>query len=306
MRVLFFGMTNQTSATVLRALLDAGIDVCGVLLAADRVSGPPIARLVPAQVRSPLPIANPFLEGSAAQIAWEHELPAFELRRPAAPETLALAAELRPDVACVACFSLRIPAPLLGLAPLGFLNMHPAILPMHRGPAPLFWLFRGGETRAGVTIHVMDEGLDTGEIVAQESFELRDGISGATLGRQCDAIGGRLMAAALRELRAGALARWPQPTGGSYEPWPTPDDWRIDTGWTARRAFNFMRGTAEWGQPYMVQAGGEELALSTAIAYEPGATLDTPSLRIGDEVRIQFAAGVLRARLINTFEIDSA
>src|SRR4051794_22927986 len=105
LRVLFLGMTNQTSATVLEALLDADIDVCGVLLAAEHIGGSPVAQVVPAQARSPLPIANPFVERSVAQIAWERHLPVFELRQPGAPETLALAAELRPDVACVACFA---------------------------------------------------------------------------------------------------------------------------------------------------------------------------------------------------------
>src|SRR3954470_7092279 len=113
LRVLFLGMTNETSATVLRALLDAGVVLCGVLIAADRAGGPPITRLVPEPARSLLPILNPFLEYSITQIAWERDLPVFQLRRAAAMETLALIAELQPDVACVACFSQRIPPELL-------------------------------------------------------------------------------------------------------------------------------------------------------------------------------------------------
>jgi methionyl-tRNA formyltransferase len=298
LRVLFLGMINHTSATVLRALLDAGVDVCGVLVAADRAGGPPIARVAPAQARSPLPIANPFLERTIAQIAWERDLPVFELRQPGASETLALVAELQPNVACVACFSQRIPTPLLALPPLGFLNMHPALLPAHRGPAPLFWVFRGGEPTAGVTIHFMDAGLDTGDIAAQESFALPDGAAGALAERQCNAIGGRLMLAVLQGLRDGTLSRQPQPPGGSYQPWPARDDWQIATSWTARRAFNFMRGTAEWGQPYIVRAGDQQIALATAIAYDPHEVLNEAFVRVGDQLWIQFAAGVLRAHEI--------
>ena len=294
LRILFLGMANETSATMLRALLDAGVAVCGVLIAADHAGGPPITQIVP--MRSPLPIANPFMEYTIAQIAWERELPVFELRRPAAAETLALVAELQPDIACVACFSQRIPPALLALPPLGFLNMHPALLPNHRGPSPLFWVFHAGEHVAGVTIHFMDAGLDTGDIVAQESFMLHDGVAGAVVERQCDALGARLVLAALQGLRDGTLARRAQPPGGSYQPWPTHDDWRIVTSWTARRAFNFMRGTREWGQPYIVQAGEAELMLATAIAYNPDELLSEAFVRVGDEVLIQFAAGVLRAR----------
>jgi len=298
LRVLFLGMINDTSATVLRALLDAGVDVCGVLMAADRAGGPPIARVVPAQARSPLPIANPFLERTIAQIAWERDLPVFELRQPGASETLALVAELQPDVACVACFPQRIPTPLLALPRLGFLNMHPALLPAHRGPAPLFWVFRGGEPTAGVTIHFMDAGLDTGDIVAQESFALPDGVAGALAERQCNAIGGRLMLAVLQGLRDGTLSRRQQPPGGSYQPWPARDDWQIATSWTARRAFNFMRATAEWGQPYIALAGDQQIALATAIAYDADEILNEAFVRRGDQIWIQFAVGVLRARAI--------
>jgi methionyl-tRNA formyltransferase len=297
LRVLFLGMANETSATLLRALLGAGAAVCGVLIAADHSGGPPIARVVPTQARSPLPIINPFLENSLTQIAWEHDLPVFELRRPATAEALALVAELQPDVACVACFAQRIPASMLALPPLGFLNMHPALLPSHRGPAPLFWTFRNGEPTTGVTIHFMDAGLDTGDIAAQEAFVLPDGVAGALAERQCDALGAQLMLQVLQQLRDGTLARRPHPPGGSYQPWPTPDDWRISTSWTARRAFNFMRGTAEWGRSYLIQAGGAALVLATPLAYDPDAQLDEAFVREGDEVRIQFARGVLRAQL---------
>lgn len=288
-------MSNATSATLLRALLEAGLDVCAVMIAADRRDGPPVARAEPAPVRGLIPLANPFLERTPAQIAWERGLPVYELRRPSSPEARAMLAELRPEVACVACFPLRIPASLLALPPLGFLNIHPALLPLHRGPAPLFWTFRAGERSAGVTIHFMDSGLDTGDIVAQEAFELPDGISGAAAERRSDAIGARLMVASLRQLRDHRLARSSQSPGGSYEGWPTPDDWRLDTGWAARRAFNFMRGTAEWGQPYVVRAGGEQLELAMALGYEPGATLAAPLVRAGEQVRIQFVDGVLLA-----------
>src|SRR5262245_34391311 len=136
LRVLFLGMTNDTSATLLEALLDAGLDVCGVLIASQRADAPPIAEVAPMHMPSPLPIANPFLARTIVQIAWERGVPVFEIGRPAAETTLARLAALCPDVACVACFPRRIPAPLLALPPLGFLNMHPALLPAHRGPAP--------------------------------------------------------------------------------------------------------------------------------------------------------------------------
>lgn len=294
-RVLFLGMAGPTSAIVLEALLAAGADVCAVVVGVGGAAvGPAIAPLRPAATIALVPIANPFVERSIAGVAWERGLPAFELRRPGDPAALAALAEARPDVACVACFPRRIPAALLALAPRGFLNYHPSLLPAHRGPEPLFWTFQAGEG-AGVTIHFMDEGLDTGAIAAQAPLDLPDGVAGARAERLCAELGGRMLAEVLGALAAGTLSPRPQPPGGAYEPSPSAADFRLDTRWSARRAFNFMRGTAEWGQPYPVLAGGAELALAEAIAVEPAATIEQPYVRVGGELRVRFAEGILHA-----------
>jgi methionyl-tRNA formyltransferase len=299
LRVAFCGMACQMSAVVLESLLAAGFEVCAVFVGvAGAVPGPPIAPLLPTRGPALVPLASPFAERSTAQIAAEHGVPAFALRQPSAPEAIALLGQMRPDVACVACFPRRIPAPLLAVPPLGFLNVHPSLLPAHRGPEPLFWTFRGGESRAGATVHVMDERLDAGDIAAQAPLDLPDGVSGAAAERMCAALGGRLLAEALTALAAGTLARRPQPAGGSYEPAPAAEDFRLNVGWPARRAFNFMRGSAEWGQPYPVAAGGEELVLVEAIGFDEGGVLGAACARQGDEVRVQFAPGVLYARCI--------
>jgi len=137
LRALFFGMLNTTSVAVLEALLSTGVDVCGVVIAASRAirSRSGASHMCPARHRCRS--LNPFLERTIVQLAWS-AIPVFEISRLGAPETLAQLADLRPDVACVACFPKRIPAQLLALPSLGFLNMHPALLPDHRGPEPLF------------------------------------------------------------------------------------------------------------------------------------------------------------------------
>jgi methionyl-tRNA formyltransferase len=300
LRVVYMGMTGAFSIPPLTALLDAGIAVRGVIVPAmGRGAGadrPAVAPIAPEQPRSPLPLANPYVTPSIVHLAWKHAIPVFEVRRLAAPETRALFAELGPDLVCVACFPQRIPSALLALPPLGVLNLHPSLLPAYRGPAPLFWAFRNGERTTGVTVHFMDEGLDTGDIAVQAPITLPDGISGAEAERRCATLGARLLVETVQALEHGTPARRPQ-SGGSYYPWPTPEDFAIDTAWPARRAFNFMRGTAEWGQPYPVEAGGTRLLLGSALAYAADERLNVPCVRSGDEVRIQFTPGVLRARM---------
>lgn len=297
--VIYFGTTSEFSRLPLEALLSAGIDVRAVVVPMARMAGSPprlpIARVVADRQHSPLPIANPYLARTIVQIAIEREIAVFEVGSLAADATLTELAALRPDVGCVACFPQRFPPALLALARYGFLNIHPALLPAYRGPTPLFWAFRNGERVTGVTLHFMDEGLDTGDIVAQTPVEMPDGISEAAAERACALLGGRLLAEALA---GGALTHWPQPPGGSYDGWPTTEDFTFSTDWTARRAFNFMRGTAGRGQPYhvLIAGSGEYLTLTAALAYMPDQALGANYIRIGNEVHIQFTPGVLVGR----------
>ncbi|MEW5987608.1 MAG: formyltransferase family protein [Chloroflexota bacterium] len=296
LRVLYLGLWGGFSARPLLALLAAGMEVCGVVVPAASGDQRPIHPLLPTPSPSTLPIVNPRLNPTVVHLAWQRQIPVWEVGRPGAPETLATLGGLRPDVGCVACFSLRLLPALLALPPLGFLNVHPSLLPAYRGPAPLFWAFRQGEITTGVTVHFMDEGLDTGDVAMQASIPLPDGISGPAAEAQCATAGGELLVQTLQALQQGTLTRHPQATGGSYYPWPAAADFEMSTTWPARRAFNFMRGTAEWGPVYPVEVGGAWLTLEAAVSFTADMRLDAPRLDWGDDVWIQFSPGVLRAR----------
>jgi methionyl-tRNA formyltransferase len=289
MRLLFLGTRCPFSLAVLDTLLGAGVEPCIIA-----VPGPPGAptRRLEAPPLIGLPLAGRYAERSITTTAWERGTPVLELGALDTPDTLAALASFEPDVACVACFPRLIPPGLLGVPRHGFLNVHPSLLPAHRGPEPLFWTLRAGDP-AGVSVHRMDAGFDTGPIAAQQAVALPDGISGAEAERRCAEAGGRLLAATLRALAKGTLALRPQPPGGSYEPRPSPADFALDTGWPARRAFNFMRGTGEWGLPYPVEAGGERLLLAGALAFDAEGRLPAPYVREGGRIAVQFTPGVL-------------
>ncbi len=297
MRVIFFGTLGEFSRVTFTALLDGGLDVCGVMTPVIGFTDyDSIAPLVPLH-QSPLPIVNPFTENSIVHAAWERQIPVYEVSRLYAPLTLATLSFLQPDVACVACFQKRIPNALLKLPRFGFLNLHPSLLPHYRGPHPLFWIFRNGEADTGVTVHFMDDGFDTGDIVTQAPLDLPDGISGNDADRLCAALSAQLMIEAIRALERGVMRRTKQPEEGSYYSAPTNDDFKIETDWPARRAFNFMRGTWEWGCPYPIVIDGERFALKRALSFTIDRRLDRAFLRSGDEIEIQFNPGVLRAQI---------
>lgn len=297
MRLIYFGMPGRLSGPPLLALLAAGFDVAALVVPAPP-GAPPLAelpRLTPAPM--PLLMAGKPPPPSAIQVAAARGLPVLAASRAGAGALAAEMAARGADLACVVCWPWRLPPELLAVPRHGFFNLHPSLLPDLRGPEPLFWAFREGHERSGVTLHQMDAGLDTGPIALQAELALPAGMRGAEAEGRAAELGAELLVEALGLLERGRLALRPQGPGGRYLPLPSPADFAIGADWPARRAFGFMCGTAEWGLPYPLEIGGAHLLLGEALAYEPVASLGRPYERSGELVRVQMAPGVLTARL---------
>ena len=224
LRILFFGLPVGVSAAVLAGLLADGADVAAVVVPAAAV--PHLLPDAPAPFAAVEPhrsAATLLLEGASPTdtlaVAWAARRPVLAVTDFAAPATLVALAALRPDVAVVACFTRRIPAALLAVPRLGFLNLHPSLLPDYRGPRPVYWQLRH-HAPAGVTVHYMDEGLDTGDIAAQRPVALPPGLSEADAERHLMLVGLALLRGVLDELRQGIVRRQPQPPGGRYYGYP--------------------------------------------------------------------------------------
>lgn len=158
-RVVFMG-TPDFAVPSLRALLQnaapgrawhAGLDVVGVLTQPDRPSG-----------RGRQLVASP-----VKRFAQEHGLPVLQPRSLRQPEAHAELAALAPDVIVVAAFGQILPPAVLHLPRFGSLNVHASLLPRHRGAAPIAGAILAGDEQTGISIMLMDEGLDTGPVLAQ-------------------------------------------------------------------------------------------------------------------------------------------
>jgi len=285
-RILFLGMQNEMSYRAFIRMLELNLNICGVVLSVPDF--PPVATLTwdfrgqsPASL-SEIPIVNRFMSESIFQSAASIGIPIVPV-----------------SGTCVVCFPTRLPLDLLIEIEHGFLNLHPSLLPDHRGPFPLFWIFRNAEQKAtGVTVHVIDEGLDTGDIILQQMVRYDTGASGLTVDRMCGELGGELLAKAARGLWSGTLRPYPQPAGGSYDPRPDDSDFRLDTNWSAERAFNFMRGTDHWGRRYPVAINGKTLELSESIAFRSEASTSSESEILEGNLLIRFNPGILEARIV--------
>jgi methionyl-tRNA formyltransferase len=269
-RILFVGMRGAFSSPVLEALVDDGLEVCAVAVPQGRPGASP-RRLPPG-----LPIAS--AEPNIIQLADRHGIPAYE----GLPD-------LEADVLAVACFD-RLIARAYWSRFKWSVNVHPSLLPDNRGPAPLFWTFRLGQTLTGVTVHLLSDRADAGPILAQRAVPVPDGVDGAAFERDLARAGG--------ELLAGVIEKLPAPVAqdearASYHPWPQPSDWFIPTDRSARWAFNFIHGVGHLDGPFIV--GGYVIA--GAIAYDPVGVLGSAFRSRGDLLDVQMSPGVLTVRV---------
>src|SRR4029079_15880554 len=99
--------------------------------------------------------------------------PELDLLLPARRSAIApLLASVEPDLVVCMGFPWKIPPDALAVPALGWLNGHPSILPLHRGPLPVAWAIRNGDQELGISFHFMDDELDTGPLVAQRRMAI--------------------------------------------------------------------------------------------------------------------------------------
>lgn len=311
-RVVFFGMRYLGSPPSLRALIAAGYDVRAVVM-----PGPPgmtaLPPLDPSKSGSgdfiPLSVVSVGSEENVDDIARAAGIPvllAGSLRRPDVVEAIAA---YEPDVIAVSCFTLRVPRVLLDLPRFGCVNVHPSLLPRWRGVDPVFWTLRSGDEETGITIHLMDEGFDTGPVLIQERIAVPEGIRQADFERELSERAALLLVKAIDGLVADEIAPAPQDEGLAINaPEPSPEDYVVPTDRSARWAYNFVRGVAPFEGPLMlhVVSTGERIPLRDALSYSADELQECPIERRGDEVSVQFTPGVVRFTLPSTpHNVDS-
>jgi methionyl-tRNA formyltransferase len=168
-----------------------------------------------------------------------------------APEVEAQLRSLAPDAIVIIAYGQIIPARLLDIPRLGWINLHASLLPKYRGAAPIAWAIANGETLTGNTSMRIDAGMDTGEILLQEQLSIGSDETAPELITRLATTGADLMVETLRGLRAETLQARPQDhTGATSAPVLKREDGRIDWTRTAQEIYNRMRGFAPWPGAY--------------------------------------------------------
>jgi len=235
LRVVFCGTPEFALPSLERLLSAPDIRVIGVLTQPDRPRG-----------RGLQPEAPP-----VRRRAEQAGVPVLQPERMRTGEVRAFLERLAPDAVVVVAFGRLIPADLLSLPPLGWINLHASLLPRYRGAAPIQWAIAQGETVTGVTTMQLDAGLDTGPILLQRPVEIGPEETAPELAARLSRLGADLLLETLRGLRDGSLHPRPQDEAqATLAPPLRREDGQIDWNWPARKIFNRMRAFVPWPGSY--------------------------------------------------------
>jgi methionyl-tRNA formyltransferase len=200
----------------------------------------------------------------------------------------AIVQSLAPDVAVSWAFPWRIPDGALAAPSVGAINFHPSLLPRHRGPNPLAWTVRAGDSDFGLSWHRMVAEFDSGPILAQRSTPVLLEDTNSEVGPRMGSLGLRMLRGVFDRLADGDIGD-PQTDEGVTEAPPFKDDYAtLDWSWPARavhdqvRAWSFTAGTNSVPGPFGEVKGSVVRVIRT--------TLSEPA---GEGVRVDCADGPL-------------
>jgi len=218
----------------------------------------------------------------------------------------AMIAPLRPDLVIVAGFSWLIPQDVIALPRFGVINLHPSLLPQHRGPNPIEWALRQGQPETGFTIHRLGDDFDNGPILAQRSVPINDDDDGDTVIQKLIAVTPELFRTALARVAAGDPGDVQDETGATYAG-PFEPEWRnIDWSQPARLIHNQVRswtGFRRVPRGALAAIDGECVAVlrtrlldpDPGVTAAPGTVLD----RAGDRLVVQCGDGPIAIESID-------
>ena len=234
MRIVFMG-TPEFAVPSLEALLKSEDTVVGIVTQPDRPKGR-------GQQLSSSPVKV---------IAQRQHLPFLQPTKMKDVDFIAELSAWKPDLIAVAAFGRILPASILSLPPRGCINVHGSLLPKYRGAGPIQWAIINGETDTGITTMLMDEGMDTGAMLLQESIPISPDDTAGTLSPRLAEVGGRLLVETLVQLKAGTLSPRPQDhSRATLAPLLKKEDGVIDWSMPAASLGNRIRGLTPWPGAY--------------------------------------------------------
>ena len=263
MKLVFCG-TPQFAVPSLRRLAAAGINLQLVVTQPDRPQGRGLTLAAPPVKQAALELGLPVTQPEKIKANQE-----FKDRLQ----------QLQPEAIIVVGYGRLIPAWMLNLPPRGNINVHASLLPKYRGAAPIQWAIAQGETITGVTTMLLNEGLDTGDILLQTEMAILPSDTSITLAPRLAELGADLLVETLRGMEQGSVRAVAQDHSlASLAPILKKEDGLVDFNRSAREILNHLRGFQPWPGA-TTQFRGKSLKLIAAQLFSGGPALAPGKLR---------------------------
>lgn len=281
-RIVFFGNERlssgyKTSTPTLRALIEQGHDVCAV-----------VANHEAAKSRNGR-------ELEVQSVAEAHDIPVFLPNKPA--EITDQLRDYKADIGVLVAYGRIVPQSVIDIFPCGIVNIHPSLLPQHRGSIPIEAVILGGADETGVSLMQLVKAMDAGPVykqitVALDGTETKQALTDRLLDAGKDAL-----IACLPAIVDGSLQPTPQDdTKASYDNLLSSADSILDFNKSALQLEREVRAYAEWPKSRTTLAGKDVVVTQARVGQrEPGSTLVIGSVYVTDDknIGIQTSSGVL-------------
>ncbi len=219
--------TPEFAVPSLKALVDNGYNIVGVVTQPDKPKG-----------RGRQYIAPP-----VKVCALELGIPVYQPDRVRDRDFLDIFGKISPDMVTLVAFGQILPEEIIRFPRFGCLNVHPSLLPQYRGAAPMNWAIINGDRETGVTIMLMDEGVDSGDILLQEKTDIAADETFDDLHARLSIVGARLLIGVVESAINGTLVRVRQDNSlATFAPRLVPGAGHIDWNDDSEKIVNLIRG----------------------------------------------------------------
>lgn len=250
MKIVFMG-TPDYAAVTLQKLIDEKFEISAVFAQPDK----PVGRK---QILTSPP---------TKLLAQKHGIPVFQPQTLRDGEAYEILKQINPDVICVVAYGKILPKEILSLPKYGCINGHASLLPHLRGSAPIQWAIVNGDKQTGVTTQLMDEGIDTGDILETAVTEIGSDETAEELFDRLAVISAELMVSTLQKAKIGLLEPKKQDEAkATYAPIIKKEMAHIDFSKTAQEVYNTVRGFYSWPCAYCFINGKRIKVLKAAIS----------------------------------------
>ena len=256
MNIVYIGSSGPLSTIPLQTLINSKFNISAVAVDSNK--------------NDTIPNINKNSD-SLASLAFYNNVPLIKLTKKVASNVAAIK-KYQPDIILVSCYARKIPNEIAQLAKVGCFNIHPSLLPNYRGPTPLFWQFKKGEENFGVTLHRVTKKFDQGNIIAQQTIKMPDGISKAEASILLAKLAGKIILKTMPLLQNGDFKDVKQDeTIASYQSYFKKEDYVVSVNWTAKRLYNFIAAHKRTMITFPCEIDGKVYELSDVVSYQANA-----------------------------------